>query len=103
MIGVGALTAYASGVPSIGRHCGAPSKLGVNFGPLLRGTVAVCGIELAISACCACGVPATDGSTAPASDCGGMPAKSRGSASLATYVHGPASPGARNQRPASST
>ena len=43
-----------------GAYCGGPSKLGVNFGPFLSGTVAVCGIEFAITASCACGVPATD-------------------------------------------
>ena len=86
----------------MGAHCGAPSNVAVNAGPALSGTVAVCGIVFSISATFACGVPATAGSTAPASDIGGMRAKSAGSASLATNVHGPASAGDRNQRPASS-
>src|SRR5512138_3288436 len=103
MIGSDELTTYDSGVPEIGAYCGGPSKLGVNFGPFLSGTVAVCGIEFSITASCACGVPATVGSTAPASDCGGIFAKSGGSALLATYVHGPESPGPLNQRPASKT
>ena len=72
-----------SGVPATGEYCGAPSKLGVNFGPLTRLTVAVCGIEFSITASCACGVPATVGSTAEASEPGGMRAKSGGSALLA--------------------
>jgi hypothetical protein len=97
------LTTEVSGVPAIGWNCGTPSKAGVKLGPLLRGTVAVCGIVFAIAACSACGVPATDGSTAPASDCDGMRAKSAGSALAATKVHGPLRAGARNQRPASST
>ena len=57
---------YQSEVPSIGINCGGPSKFGVKVGPFFRGTVAVCGIELEITASCACGVPATVGSTAPA-------------------------------------
>ena len=89
-------------MPAIGEYCGAPSKLGVKLGPFVSGTVAVCGIEFEITASCACGVPATVGSTAPACDDGGMRAKSAGSASLATKVHGPVSAGALNQRPANS-
>ena len=103
MIGTDAFVTYESEVPGTGAYCGAPSKFGVNFGPFLSGTVAVCGIEFAISASRACGVPATVGSTAPASECGGIFAKSAGSASLATNDHGPERPGPRNQRPASST
>ena len=93
---------YDSGVPVICAYCGGPSKLGVNFGPFLSGTVAVCGIEFSITASCACGVPATVGSTAPASDCGGIFAKSGGSVSPGTNVHGPVSAPDLNQRPASS-
>src|SRR5262247_2164221 len=102
MIGIDELLMYWSAVPAIGAYCGAPSKLGMNFGPFLSGTVAVCGIEFSITASCACGVPATVGSTAPASDCGGIFAKSAGSALLATKVHGPLRLGAVNQRPARS-
>src|SRR5512134_1694337 len=102
MIGSDALTTYESGVVGIGAYCGGPSKFGVNFGPFFSGTVAVCGIVFAITASCACGVPATDGSTAPASECGGICAKSGGSALPGTNVQGPDSDGALNQRPASS-
>ena len=82
MSGADEFTTYDSGVPGIGEYCGGPSKLGVNVGPFLSGTVAVCGIEFSITASCACGVPATVGSTAPASDGGGIFAKSGGSALL---------------------
>src|SRR5215813_8416952 len=102
MIGTDELVTYWSVVPAMGAYCGAPSKVGVNFGPFLSGIVAVCGIEFSITASCACGVPATVGSTAPASDCGGIFAKSGGSALLATNVHGPFKPGPMNQRPARS-
>ena len=90
-------------MPVIGAYCGGPSKFGVNVGPFLRGTVAVCGIELEITASCACGVPATVGNTAPASECGGMRAKSAGSVSLGTKVQGPDTAAERNQRPDIST
>jgi hypothetical protein len=69
----------------------------------LRGTLAVCAIAFSASASFACGVPATAGSTAPARDVGGIRAKSAGSASLATKLHGPESEADRNQRPARST
>ena len=75
----------------------------MKVGPFFNGTVAVCGIEFEITASCACGVPATVGSTAPASDCAGMLLKSAGSALLATKLHGPVSAVARNQRPDIST
>ncbi|EXI71485.1 MAG: hypothetical protein AW07_03547 [Candidatus Accumulibacter sp. SK-11] len=101
MIGVAALTTYCSGVPAIGRHCGAPSNAGVKAGPLRSGTTAVCGIELAISASCACGVPATEARTTPAATFFGMRAKSAGSELAATKVQGPVSDGARYQRPES--
>src|SRR5262245_33945992 len=103
MIGTDEFVTYDSEVPCTGVYCGGPSKLGVNLGPLVTGTVAVCGIEFSITASCACGVPATVGNTAPASDCGGIFAKSAGSASLATNVHGPLNPGPLNQRPERST
>ena len=103
MIGMGVLIAYVSAVPTIGLNCGAPSYVGVNVGPLIRGMAAVCGIALSTSAWRACGVPDTAGSTAPASDVGGMRAKSGGSALLATNAHGPESAALLNQRPASNT
>ena len=90
-------------MPSIGKYCGGPSKFGVKVGPLVSGIVAVCGIELEIAASCACGVPATVGSTAPAGDCGGMCAKSGGSALFGTNVQGPVSAAESNQRPEIST
>src|SRR3990172_215035 len=100
MIGTRELMTDCIGVSGIGLHCGGPSNDGVNFGPLVRETVASCGMELAISASCACGVPATDASTTPAGPSLGMRAKSAGSAFADTYVHGPPRPGARYQRPA---
>src|SRR5258708_1398533 len=101
MIGSDEFCTCENAVPGIGTTFGGPSKFGVNLGPFLSGTVAVCGMELAITASCACGVPATVGSTAPASDCGGIFAKSAGSASAAANVHGPVRLAALNQRPAS--
>src|SRR6476646_4790712 len=103
MIGEWEFVTYESGVPATGANCGGPSNCGVNFGPFLSGTVAVCGMEFSITASCACGVPATVGSTAPASDCAGIFAKSAGSASPATNCHGPVTAGDLNQRPDSST
>src|SRR5512132_1604369 len=102
MMGSEEFCTWESVVPGIETTFGGPSKFGVNFGPFLSGTVAVCGIEFAITASCACGVPATVGSTAPASDCGGIFAKSAGSASAGANVHGPVRLAALNQRPASS-
>src|SRR5712671_918879 len=103
MTGTDELATYVNGVPGICEYCGGPSKLGVKVGPFLSGTVAVCGIVLAIAACCACGVPATDGNTAAASDAGGICANPGGIALLGTKVHGPVSIVDLNQRPASST
>src|SRR5437764_11956236 len=103
MTGSDELTTYERDVPTTGAYCGGRSKLGVNVGPFLSGTVAVCGIVLAIAACCACGVPATDGNTAAASDAGGICANPGGIALLGTKVHGPVSIVDLNQRPASST
>src|SRR5438270_10369470 len=103
MTGSDELTTYERDVPTTGAYCGGPSKFGVNVGPFLSGTVAVCGIVLAIAASCACGVLATEGRIAPANECGGICAKSAGSALLGTNVHGPENEAAWNQRPASST
>ena len=61
MIGTCEFVTYVSGVPATGANCGGPSNCGVNFGPFLSGTVAVCGIEFSMTASCACGVPATVG------------------------------------------
>src|ERR1700727_293407 len=90
---------YEREVPPIGRYCGGPSKFGVKVGPFVKGIVAVCGIVLEIAASRACGVPATVGSTAPAGVCGGMCAKSGGSALLGTKVQGPVRAAESNQRP----
>src|SRR5258706_1688666 len=103
MIGTDELLMYDIAVPWIGEYCGGPSRFGVNCGPFLRGTVAVCGIEFSITATCASGVPATVGRTAPASEAGGIFANPEGSASPATKVHGPVMAVERNQRPARST
>src|SRR5438067_12813406 len=98
MTGTDEFVTYVSGVFRICEYCGGPSKLGVNVGPFLSGTVAVCGTVLAITASCACGVPATDGRTAAASELLGICAKPEGSALLATNVHGPLSPADLNHR-----
>src|SRR5215207_7609118 len=103
MTGTDALIARATCVPGSSTNCGGPSYFALNVGPPLRGTVAVCGICASTTALRACGVPGTAASTAPASDVGGMRAKSAGNASAATYVQGPSMDGARNQRPASNT
>jgi hypothetical protein len=66
MIGTAEFAVYDSGVSGIGLYCGAPSNFGTNVGPPVLGNVAVCGTELAMAASCACGVPATDASTAAA-------------------------------------
>src|SRR6516225_5839758 len=103
MTGSDELTTYVRDVPAICSYCGGPSKFGVNFGPFFSGTVAVCGIEFSMTASCAWAVPATVGSTAPASEAGGIFAKSAGSVLLGTKLHGPVICVERNQRPESST
>src|SRR5512140_3870033 len=99
MIGVRELTTYCSGVPWIDLYLGLPSNTGVNAGPPVRGTVAVCGMELAITASFACGVPETDASTTPAGELAGMRRKSGGRSAPATKLQGPLSAAARYQRP----
>ena len=69
----------------------------------LRVTVAVCGMLLAMSASCACGVAGTEASTTPAGLPSGMRTKSGGSWPPGTYSHGPPVDLARNQRPEMST
>src|SRR4029453_8718274 len=103
MIGTEELLIYDSAVPCTGEYRGGPSRFGVNFGPFLRGTVAVCGIEFSMTATCASGVPATVGRTAPASEDAGILAKPGGSASLAMKVHGPVIADDLNQGPARRT
>ena len=57
-----------------------------------------------MAASCACGVPATEGSTAPASECGGMLLEIRRAARRSeTNFHGPDNDIDVNHRPASST
>src|SRR5262245_21128731 len=99
MTGTRELTAYCSDVSGTGLHWGGPSNTGVNFGPPVRRTVAFCGIEFAMRASCACGVPATEASTTPGGPSFGMRAKSAGSPLPATQVHGPLMLGARYKRP----
>ncbi len=84
MIGVGELTTYRSEVSAIGAVCGVPSNRGANVGPPTRLTTAVCGMPLAMRASAAWGVPATDASTAPAGESGGIRRKSAGRSVLAT-------------------
>ncbi len=102
MMGVGAFAAYASGVPAMGRHCGGPSYVAVKCAAA-RVTVAVCGMLLAITASCACGVPGTEASTTPLAPPSGIFAKSGGSWPPGTYSQGPSVDRARNQRPEIST
>src|SRR5262245_5968985 len=99
MIGVGELTTYSSGVPWTGRSSGAPSNAGEKRGPFTRGTDAVWGIEFAMTASCAGGVPATAASTAPAGWLGGIRRKSVGRSVLGTKVHDPSRSGPRYHRP----
>src|SRR5450432_3536354 len=103
MMGTDELLIYDSAVPGIGEYFGGPSRFGVNCGPFFRGTVAVCGIEFAMTASCACGVPATVGSTAPASELAGILANPGGKALLSTKFQGPDMAVELNQRPDSST
>jgi hypothetical protein len=62
-------------------------------------TVAVCGMELAISASCASGVPGMETSTFALGLSGGIFAKSGGSLSAGTNVNLLDQLGAVNQRP----
>jgi hypothetical protein len=85
-IGVEALTTYCSAgvVPSIGFICGGPSNV-IGFAICaVRCTVAVCGIELATTASCACGVPGTDAFTFSIGLSSGIFAKSAGRLEAAT-------------------
>src|ERR1700751_4794671 len=99
MIGEDALTTYWSCVPSIGFICGLPSIVTGWALVVETVTAAVCGMLFATTASCACRVPGTDPLTFSIGLSSGIDAKSFGSASNATYVHGPSGPGALNQRP----
>src|SRR6266404_5158630 len=98
MTGVAVLAAYNSEVPGMATKLGAPTYSSVSLA-LLRETVAVCGIVLAITASCACGVPATESSTLDFGLSDGIFLKSAGSVPLGTNVHGPYSVGHLNHRP----
>src|SRR4051812_18348354 len=65
-------------VPASAANFGAPSYVTVSFASEIF-TAAVCGIELAIAASCACGVPGTDTSTFALGPSGGILMKSAGS------------------------
>src|SRR5512143_2649449 len=103
MIGVAVLATYCSDVPSIGASFGSPSIFGGSIFASATFTSAIWGITLAMRASFACAVPATAAFTFSFSLSSGIFAKSAGSASLATYSHGPSKDAARNQRPEMST
>src|SRR5215469_10700462 len=90
--------AYSIGVPSIGTNIGSPSYWTVTLASE-RVMVAVWGIELAMSASLASGVPGTDASTVALGLSTGILAKSGGSSFPATKVQGPANEVLLNQRP----
>src|SRR5262245_8944852 len=102
IIGVGALTTYMSGVSGTGLRSGVPLINGVNEA-VVRETVAVCGMSLAMTASCACGVCGTAALTFSLGLSSGIWAKSGGRFVPATYCHGPAKSDARNQRPVTRT
>ena len=91
MMASGEFQTYCSGVPSTGLNWGVPSMVGLYAGPPLRGTSAVCGTELAITASLACGVPATAVSTGAAWLLDGICRNSAGRSLLLTKVQGPES------------
>src|SRR5262245_39346733 len=80
MIGTALFTTYFSGVSGIGWRSGFPSMFGVNW-TLLGLTWAICGIWLAITASCACGVPGTEARTFSLGLSSGILANSGGRAS----------------------
>ena len=88
MTGGWELTAYCIAVPWIGANCGGPSYVTSSFAAE-RLTAAVCGIEFAISASFACGVPGTETSAFARALSGGIFAKSSGSDLAGTNSHGP--------------
>src|SRR6516165_10532180 len=87
-----------SDVPPIGSNFASPSYCTVSFASE-RVMVAVCGIEFAINASLACGVPGTDASTVALRLVVGIFAKSGGISVALTKVHDPSSVGPLNQRP----
>ena len=90
-------------MPSIGTSFGSPSYFGGSIFASLTFTSAVCGMRLEMTASFAWGVPATAALTFSLSLSSGIFAKSGGSASFATYSHGPSCVAERNHRPETST
>ncbi|OYW48586.1 MAG: hypothetical protein B7Z30_18745 [Rhizobiales bacterium 12-68-15] len=68
-----------------------------------EGTTDICGMVAAMAASFACGVPGTEMSALALGSLGEIRAKSAGSRSPGTKLHGPDVPGALNQRPEIST
>src|SRR4029450_1175949 len=102
MIGIGELKTYMREVSGIGPRSGAPLITGVNLA-LVRSTVAVCGISLAMTVSCACAVAGIEAFTFSFGLSSGILKKSDGKLLPGTYCHGPAESGARNQRPVTRT
>src|SRR5215472_836158 len=90
--------AYSIEVPSMGAKVGWPSYCTVTLASA-RVIVAVWGIELAMSASLASGVPGTEASTVALELSAGILAKSGGSSFPATKVQGPSNEALLNQRP----
>src|SRR5208283_3902859 len=90
--------AYVIEVASMGTNVASPSYCTVSFASK-RVMLAVCGIELAISASLAWGVPGTDARTVDFGLSKGIFTKSGGSSLPDTNIHGPCSEVPRNQRP----
>src|ERR1700709_1507721 len=95
----GVFDAYDIAVPSIGAKAGSPLYDTLTAAAAAAGFPSTdVGICASSTASRASGVPGTEASTREAGLPAGIIAKSRGSWSVA-YVHGPAGPGAENQRP----
>src|SRR5262252_2008104 len=90
--------AYCIEVPWIGTNVASPSYCTVNFASE-RVIVAVCGIEFAMSASLASGVPGTDANTVAFGLSVGILAKSGGISLALTKAHGPSSDAPLNHRP----
>src|SRR5262249_62332120 len=102
MIAFGELKTYIKEVSGIGLRSGAPLITGENFA-LTRETVAVCGISLAMTACCAWGVPGIAAFTFSFGLSSGILPKSGGKLVPGAYCPGPDKSGARHQRPVTAT
>src|SRR3954470_21971280 len=90
--------AYVIVLPSIGMNVGSPSYTTVSLASE-RVMVAVCGIELAISASSACDVPGTETRIFAIGLSSGIFANPVGMASLSTYFHSPLREELLNHRP----